>query len=48
LLPQLTVANDIDSDGDGISDADEIARGRNPQFNESNIITIINSLLLDD
>jgi hypothetical protein len=48
LLPQLTVVNDIDSDGDGISDADEIASGRNPQVNEGNVISIINALLLND
>ncbi len=32
-----------DTDGDGISDKDEIDAGRNPLVNEAAVITIINS-----
>lgn len=36
-----------DTDRDGMKDGAEVAIGRNPLVNENNIITIINSLLLD-
>lgn len=48
LLPQLAVVSDLDSDGDGISDADEIAAGRNPYVHEGSVILIINTLLLEE
>ncbi len=37
-----------DTDGDGINDGDEVAAGRNPLVNESAVLMIINSILLDD
>ncbi len=43
-----TDPNNPDTDGDGISDGDEVAAGRNPLVNESAVLMIINSILLDD
>jgi hypothetical protein len=39
---------DLDDDNDGVSDDDEIAAGRNPLLNESAVILIINSILLEE
>lgn len=38
----------MDSDGDGIINKDELAAGRNPYVNEITVVTIVNSILLDD
>lgn len=42
-----TDLNNPDTDGDGLSDGDEIAVGRNPLVNETVIIIIINGLLMN-
>ena len=38
---------DLDDDNDGVSDADELAQGRNPKLNEAATLMPILNIILD-
>ena len=47
---RMTNINNPDTDGDGMNDGDEVAKGRNPLVNEvvAALLSIFNQLLLDN